>query len=263
MTYRALGLIVAAGCSVDVHSVDVDSSEVREGRMAIQLDDTEDPVLRLWFSFASDGASCARLDDTARVVMERGDEQVELEVTSRGDGSKTLDCALKCHDLVALETQCAPLQAELRGAAVERLFASQQLRVALDDDRASLGMTIASDGMERRSPSFPEGSVAAVDSDTPSYSFTSLPFRWSHADRAHWVNQWPDNFRGSRDGNFSAFNLDFSDPDALAVSVRNDAPRGVNQVFFAATTDSLACDFQLCDGLEHVTSAPIRVVERD
>lgn len=67
------------------------------------------------------------LADDVRLSLVSDAGRSELEVQERGGGSYGVDCAIKCRELVAFETNCAPVRAELRGAAVHALRSSAEV----------------------------------------------------------------------------------------------------------------------------------------
>ncbi len=263
----ALGMVA---CSVETYSVAVDSPEVKQGSLALQLDASDSEyVLRVVVQLdAQRGNACPVLADDVRLSLVSDAGRSELEVQERGGGSYGVDCAIKCRELVAFETNCAPVRAELRGAAVHALRSSASMRVVLHDATSELGAGIERAAFEPRSARIENRNVQLERADA-SYSFAEVAFEWSHDDREHWVSEWANNPVGSRGGDFSEFNLRYEgEPEEGARSrrhvftVRNTADRGERTAYMGATAPVASCELAQCTGLEHVTSATISVRDR-
>lgn len=248
-------LTVAGACTADTYTVSIDSSEVREGALAIQLDATgEVPVLRAVLGLnADDSGACPVLRDDAKLVLERDGVRTELQVDSRGGGISTVDCAIKCHELVAFESVCTPVTASVHGAELLTLDAARNAKLFVEDATASLAMTLEGETLEPRSVELPGGAEILVTPNLETeYRFTRVPFLWSHPDTDHWVGEQTED-------EFPAFNLAAADGEGLAFSIRGDVSPGRHAVYFGASAPAASCDFGTCKGIERLVKQELEI----
>lgn len=257
-------LPLGAACGVETYPVAIDSPEVEQATLSVQLDRSGDePVLRAAFQLRSTRqGSCPVVTEDAKVLLERDGAKSVLQVESRGDGHVGVECAFKCQELIAFEANCTPITANLRGAEVAALIGGGAARIVIEDATGSRGVTLDASALQPREVVLPGGSTIVARRNLPSeYQFTTVPFEWSHADVGHWVSQWSDHPVGSRDGAFSAFNLAAASRggDSIALTVRGDINAGLHAVYAGAWAAPTQCDVAACEGIEHVVKREVTI----
>lgn len=268
----SLALVPTLGCAAPTRVVSLTSTEVTAATLSVALADIDEegPGMRVHLAFAEPlvgDDACPTLDEAARMVLRDAEGETELVLESRGGGFVGIDCALKCHELVALESMCTGAWASLRGPAVSRLLAGGDAELVLVEGETSLVMQVGGDEVARRGVQFVDGRTipVATEFEGPGYVERGrASVVWSHADDgARAAFEWTSG-ELFQDGRPTDFLLDADDDSVLIV--RADGSRlGTRPVYFssmAARAPGARCDFGDCRPIRHAIRDEVTLVAR-